>query len=300
MVCPTAVGLIPHSGIASHLHRHERAWGRVEPRLGPTRPLRPDPKADYIQVPGMIHELNSDSETSSTRRAFCRASPERGMVIHASSASRSGILLHKVTTLASVSRTSSSSASTPASSIQPSAEVNPALGPWAQRFRAICEALPIFGRLAAECRRRAVPRATCGGFAADGTRVPATRAPPDRRGGREAPGRQLHHRLQQDQRGKAQGSSLREPAPSPTTRPRGVREGKGGGAAPYGRGLADGGRAHAADIMDLADLTPGERRELMNMAQGVPSKNAAIEGGVSIDSITVCRTRIFKKLGAWR
>jgi hypothetical protein len=30
--------------------------------------------------------------------------------------------------------------------------VNPALAEWAQRFHATCEALPIFGRLAAECR----------------------------------------------------------------------------------------------------------------------------------------------------
>jgi hypothetical protein len=30
--------------------------------------------------------------------------------------------------------------------------VNPALGAWAQRFHATCEALSVFGRLAAECR----------------------------------------------------------------------------------------------------------------------------------------------------
>ena len=30
--------------------------------------------------------------------------------------------------------------------------MNPALGAWAQRFHATCEALPVFGRLAAECR----------------------------------------------------------------------------------------------------------------------------------------------------
>jgi FixJ family two-component response regulator len=58
--------------------------------------------------------------------------------------------------------------------------------------------------------------------------------------------------------------------------------------------------SRAADIMDLADLTPGERREPMNMAQGVPSKDAAFEGCVSLESIRVCRTRIYKKLGAWR
>jgi Mg-chelatase subunit ChlD len=34
----------------------------------------------------------------------------------------------------------------------PSGEVNPALAAWAQRFHATCEALPVFGRLAAECR----------------------------------------------------------------------------------------------------------------------------------------------------
>ncbi len=38
--------------------------------------------------------------------------------------------------------------------------VNPALAAWAQRFRASCEALPVFGRLAAECRDDAAVAAT--------------------------------------------------------------------------------------------------------------------------------------------
>ncbi len=58
--------------------------------------------------------------------------------------------------------------------------------------------------------------------------------------------------------------------------------------------------ARAADMMDLAGLTPGERRELMNMAQGVASKEAAIAAGVPIEVIRACRKRAYEKLGSRR
>ncbi len=56
--------------------------------------------------------------------------------------------------------------------------------------------------------------------------------------------------------------------------------------------------ARAVNMMDLADLTPAERSEVMNIAQGIARKDSAAAEGVSAETIRACRKRIYQKLGA--
>jgi DNA-binding CsgD family transcriptional regulator len=56
--------------------------------------------------------------------------------------------------------------------------------------------------------------------------------------------------------------------------------------------------SRAVDIMVLADLTPAERSEVMNIAQGFDCKDSATAEGVSTETIRACRKRIYEKLGA--
>ncbi len=58
--------------------------------------------------------------------------------------------------------------------------------------------------------------------------------------------------------------------------------------------------SRAVKIMNFADLTPGERSEAMNMAQGFACKDSAAATGVSTETVRACRKRIYKKLGAWQ
>ncbi len=58
--------------------------------------------------------------------------------------------------------------------------------------------------------------------------------------------------------------------------------------------------SRAADMMDLAGLTSRERCELMNMAQGLASKDAATAAGVPIETVRACRSRVYAKLGVRR
>lgn len=57
--------------------------------------------------------------------------------------------------------------------------------------------------------------------------------------------------------------------------------------------------SRAVEIMNVADLTPAERSEAMNMAQGLASKDSAAAAGVPTDTVRACRGRVYKKLGAW-
>ncbi len=58
--------------------------------------------------------------------------------------------------------------------------------------------------------------------------------------------------------------------------------------------------SRAEEIMNAADLTPAERSEVRDMAQGIASKDSAAAAGVSAETIRACRRRIYKKLGVCR
>ncbi len=58
--------------------------------------------------------------------------------------------------------------------------------------------------------------------------------------------------------------------------------------------------SRAIETMNVADLTPAERSEVMKMAQCLASKESAAATGVSSETARACRSRIYEKLGAWR